>query len=876
MADPFILSLDESSALYLVGGKAAGLAKALTAGFPVPKGLCVTTAVYQQGLDQAGVDAPAIWRKLPGLSVEQRAQELARIQQLLLDQPWPAGFPDDLETQLTRLGGDSSTRWAVRSSATNEDAADMSAAGLYRTTLGVSPAAVLQSIRDCWISLWNERVVQYRCRSGADRPCPAMAVVIQPMLSAQAAGVAYSIHPVTGRTSQVSINAVPGLALSLVNGEVTPDQYVVEVYDDDHRPFRVRRRTLARKRRKLTATPGGLQEESIPEPEQQQSCLTDKQLFELTRMSKRIEVAFRQPVDLEWAWDVERLWIVQARPITAVRPWPSLTNDECEWTRANFKETLPELPSPLGLSFLERFMEAYIVTPYRRLGCTVPEGLSSVRVLHGRPYLNVTLFYTLVMQLHGNPAFLIEQMGGEPVMFTPSVRPLGALALVRAGVGMMQEWRKAAKQGPKNFAAMKAMAERYHYDRIQNLSVQELAATLDSIGRWLDDHEVTFAIAGGVAQSLQALGTVLPGWLGSDWRELLNGALQGQGTVVSAAQIVRLAELVVVAQQEETVRRWCFSDEWTARGYRDAVHGTQFLRLFDQYLAEYGHRAVGESDIMSPRIADQPDAVLALLQGQVRAGVPASPQEMLSRQAQRREQALSEIARRFGWRRHRWLVFRWWYRRLSRFCALREENRHHLMYYSTAARHLLLRLGERMVERGSLAVREDVFYLTLDERIALPDGASRDWQSLVRRRREERLQHEALQVPDTIRDWEAVVEQGARSSDQGREGVLRGIAISAGVARGPVRLIRSTADWERVRAGDILVVPVIDPGMAPLFGMAAGLIAEMGGTLSHGAIIAREYGLPVLVNVPYVTSLLRENEQVEIASSTGLISRLVS
>ena len=441
---------------------------------------------------------------------------------------------------------------------------------------------------------------------------------------------------------------------------------------------------------------------------------------------------------------------------------------------------------------------------------------------------------------------------------------------------MLREWRKAAKQGPKNFSAMKAMAQRYRYDRIQNLSVQELAAILDSIGRWLDDHEVTFAIAGGVAQSLQAMGTVLPGWLGSDWRELLNGALQGQGTVISASQIVRLAELVVAAQQEETVRQWFFSEEWAACGYRDAIQGTEFLRLFDQYLAEYGHRAVGESDIMSPRIADQPDAVLALLRAQVRAGVTAPPQEVLSRQAQRREQALSEIARRFGWRRHRWLVFRWWYRRLSRFCALREENRHHLMYYSTAARHLLLRLGERMVERGSFAVREDVFYLTLDERIALIDGASRDWQSLVRRRREERLQYEALQVPDTIRDWEAVVEQGAQSSDQGQGGVLRGIAISAGVAKGPVRLVRSTADWARVRAGDILVVPVIDPGMAPLFGMAAGLIAEMGGTLSHGAIIAREYGLPVLVNVPYATSLLRENEQVEIASSTGRISRLVS
>jgi len=197
------------------------------------------------------------------------------------------------------------------------------------------------------------------------------------------------------------------------------------------------------------------------------------------------------------------------------------------------------------------------------------------------------------------------------------------------------------------------------------------------------------------------------------------------------------------------------------------------------------------------------------------------------------------------------------------------------MYYSTAARHLLLRFGERMVERGVFAAREDVFSLTLDERVALADDASRDWHHLVRERREERLRQEAIAVPDTIRDWEAVVASGGQSSVQGEETVLRGIPISTGVAKGPVRLVRSTADWPRVRAGDILVVPVIDPGMAPLFGVAAGLIAEMGGTLSHGAIIAREYGLTALVNVPYATSLLRENEQVEITSATGLVRRLV-
>ncbi len=180
-----------------------------------------------------------------------------------------------------------------------------------------------------------------------------------------------------------------------------------------------------------------------------------------------------------------------------------------------------------------------------------------------------------------------------------------------------------------------------------------------------------------------------------------------------------------------------------------------------------------------------------------------------------------------------------------------------------------------MVDQGTLTLREDVFYLTLDEQTALGEGTGRDWKSLVLNRREEHARNQALQVPDTIRDWGEIVEQGVQLGSVASSDMLRGIPVSAGMASGPVRIVRSMADWKRVQAGDILVVPVIDPGMAPLFGMAAGLVAEMGGTLSHGAIIAREYGLPVLVNVSYATSLLRENERVQIASSTGTILRLV-
>ncbi len=222
-----------------------------------------------------------------------------------------------------------------------------------------------------------------------------------------------------------------------------------------------------------------------------------------------------------------------------------------------------------------------------------------MRVLRGRPYLNVTLFYSLVVQLYGNPAFLTEQMGGDRLAFTPPVRPLGPPALLRAGFIMMREWRKVTRQAPLNFAIMKQMSERYRPDHIQHLSARDLTEALDRLGQWLDDHEVTFGIAGGVAQSLQALGTFLPGWLGPDWRELLNASVQGQGNVISAQQLVRLSELVEVARREPVVESWFLVEAWSAHRFREALAGTEFLRVFERYLLDYGHRGVGESDVMS-------------------------------------------------------------------------------------------------------------------------------------------------------------------------------------------------------------------------------------------------------------------------------------
>jgi pyruvate,water dikinase len=436
---------------------------------------------------------------------------------------------------------------------------------------------------------------------------------------------------------------------------------------------------------------------------------------------------------------------------------------------------------------------------------------------------------------------------------------------------MMAEMRKAVHYGPAWFAYMKGMAEENRPDRLRTVSAEDIAHRLDSIGQWLDAHELTFGIAGGVSQCLQALGRLMPHWLGEDWRTLLNGALQGQAAVISAQQIIRLAEIADMVRRDAQAMSWFTAEAWDPLEVLRRLEGTDVFRAFNQYLKDYGHRGVGESDPMSPRFADRPELLLAVLRTQILATTSATSNDILERQTVARQRALAEIRTRFGWRFHRWLIFSWWYRRLCRFFALREANRHHLMYYSAAARSLLLRLGDCLVERGRISSREDIFYFKIEERAALLTGDSRDWRGVIQARRAERDRYAKISVPDTIRDWTAVARGTSTSSVVVSDGVFHGVPISGGQIVGPVRFVRSMEDWARVSRGDILMVSVIDPGMAPLFGVAAGLVAEMGGTLSHGAIIAREYGLPAVANVSGITTRLKDGDRIRLDADRGEI-----
>ncbi len=873
-----VLPLETCSDQALVGSKAAGLGLLLRNGFRVPPGVCLTTQAYRETLQAAGLDLSKLWQHVRRAPEAARDQMLEDCRRLIASLVLPTALLDLLNRELDRLGVETETLLAVRSSAGDEDAAEATFGGQYRTALGVRREAVGPAILDCWASLWTSMVFAYRSRMAKAAVLaapPAMAVIIQPLLSPRAAGVAYSRHPVTGRADQVMINAVFGLAEPFARGTAAPDQYVVETGEDPS-AWSLRQRDIAEKTSARVARGSGLADQLLPEEDRRKPALEDPAVLALARLAKAIERMAGKPVDIEWAFDGQGFWLLQARPIPATQ---GVSGSPIVWSRANFKETLPDLPCPLTLSFVEEFMEVHILRHYREAGCEIPPGLSSTRVMRGRPYINVTLFQSLTAQLGGDPDTVTEQMGGEIYPAPPFTTRLAWWKLLRAGLRLQRTIFRAAGQAPTWFAELKQGGRALAEPSTKHLTEPELLARHDALSHRLGERDLTFAIVGGVSQALHVLGVTLRRRT-EDWRPLLNEAAQGLGNIISANQILRLITLAETAEGEPVVRNFLLADAWAPEGYRGKLAGTGFLKSFDAFLEDYGHRAIGESDVMSPRFAETPGYILGIIRGHLLARTDRSHRsvEAIHReQAALRQAALGRIRAAFGRRLHEWLWFRWWHRFLCRYLDLREANRHHQMYYTMGSRYLLLLLGGKLAARGLLDRADDVFFLLPDEIKACTgdsaDGHKSNWKQVVAARQAERERNAKETASDTVILYGHAALSPVQEATPAT-GTLAGIPISAGYAEGPVRLLLSPEDTKKVRKGDILVAPVIDPGMAPLLGLAAGLVVEMGGTLSHGAIIAREYGLPALANVRGATHLLRDGELIAVDATSGGVKRV--
>lgn len=875
--------------LSLAGGKAANLGEMLRGGLPVPDGFCVTTAAYAEVAAGAGI-GPLLdeLAATPATDGERLRELAARVAAALRDAPIPPGIVRAIREAAGALGPE--TPVAVRSSATAEDLPFASFAGLQDTMLHVvGSEAVLAAVRRCWASLWTERATVYRARNGIDQRGVRLAVVVQRMVDARMAGVLFTADPIDGRRGRAVIDASFGLGEAVVSGAVNPDHYAVDAATGT-----ILERRLGDKRVAIVAETGGGVRRVVAATDDDRSALSDGQLRELARLGQRAEALFGSPQDVEFAIDAEgAIWLVQSRPITTLFPLPADAPRDPDDLRVYFSINVAQgvfRPfTPMGEQALRMFASAAA----GMAGVPPADAATGPGVLHtaaNRLFLDATgavrskpgrrVLLGLLGQGEARSADLLRPLTADPrlaVRPTPRrafvvaarllaatrlpLRVVGALANPARARGRLQALETAIREDPgpppdAGVAARIGYAERALLRWPPRILAAALPVMLAGVG--------SFALANRLLGDLAT----------ADERDAVKRALPHNPTT---EMDLALWDLARQAAADPEVAAWLRgrSAEDLARDFARGAVPDGFGSAFAAFLARYGHRAVAEIDLGVPRWAEDPAPLFTVLANHLRLEPGQAPPDARFREAARRAEAtaaeISErAARRSPWRGR---AVRFLLGRGRELAGLREMPKFLFVLLLARVRADLARVGDDLARVGRIDRGDDVFFLTLPELRRLAAGSLPDPRGLVRERRarhaeEMRRRH----VPRLLlSDGTEPAEPAAALAE--RSGVLRGAAASAGRVAGRARVVFDPAT-AHLDPGDILVAPSTDPGWTPLFLTAGGLVMEMGGAMSHGSVVAREYGIPAVVGVAGATGRIRDGQRVVVDGTAGTVELL--
>ena len=886
MADSYIVDIVDATNPVLCGGKASGLAHLARAGFAVPSAICLTTEFYRRWLQGSGI-SPQLTEMIgdsAALTTDARREILRDMRRRIEAASMPGDLADALREGIADLKADWRGALTVRSSAVHEDDGAASHAGIHASFVVTRPDSppIIAAIKRCLASLWTEQAWTYRDRLGMPHAEAAMAVVVQRFIDADRSGVAFSADPLIDDRATVVIEAGFGTGSALVSGKITPDEYRVTFVEG--MPARVRWRPG--RHEAVTKWRNG-HETALrrDHTRRDQPVLTETQALELARLVKAVERAFEASVDVEWVYDSRVFWAVQARPITvhgARRAKAPST--ETKWTRANLKEVFPDLPSPLALSYLAVSLNSMFKSYHASQGYALPSHARLVSVFRGRPYLNLTLMQHMTIERGGDPAIVSRLFGGTEAPGQTSTAPAtprspGIRNSARLVREMLATFFRTPYRGRRLFRIIGREAATLRGVPLDRLDDRALIAHLEHFGETLL-HERTVCrlheVVSAQSRAYMVLEQILAAWIGPDSETLMKRLMTGLGTLPNVRMTYNLMALGVLAAGDARALSF-FAGELShdaVREYEAALAGTQLLAGFQTFLREFGHRGPYESDVMSARFAEDPAPLLRLIQLYIRAGAvdPAghAAERFLVRQSATDEvrQALREGRGRLAFGA-RWIVFSIVCDSLQRLLALRDECRHVTTFMVAHLRRVALEIGRRAVRGGLLARPDDVFFIKWEELPRILLERHRDWRGLALGRRRERERHERLEAPDLLGSEGAADDVAGTPSDWLEDEIL-GFGVSPGTVTGSVKVLRS-GDKIRHLSGEIVVFPAIEPTLAPLFPLVGGMVAEMGGLLSHAAILAREYGLPAVVSVRNATRRLRDGDRVELNGTTGRI-----
>lgn len=887
-----VLPFDSPAAtLENSGGKALNLVRLTRAGFSVPPGVIVTTDGYRAFVAANGLDA-VIAARTQGLDPADAAG-LETASQSIRAAFRAGSLPPDLARELHEVAN----AWAhvplaVRSSATAEDLTDASFAGQQDTflnVLGLEP--LLAAVVECWSSLWTARAIDYRLRNAVDGASASVAVVVQELVASEVSGVMFTANPLTGHRGQTTIDATPGLGEALVSGQVEPDHWVVDTASGT-----IVEAVRGSKAVRTVAVPGGGVTTAASE-DRQGLCLTDDQARSLTRLGARIQAEYGVPQDIEWALADGRLRVLQSRAITSLYPLPSDDPRSMWFSFGAFQGLLAPI-TPLGRDVLRllvsRAAEIFGYPDVRPDDIAILHSAGErfwIRIdgVLRHPIAGPKILPRVLAMVEPGTLSIVRRLAAEPAFAPTSSRP--GLP-VRLATSFLRSMPGRLARSLRRPARTREAFERFVENEVTD--VARAARAVDALGtpaarcagrvrlvrslgslplrRVLPEFAPIMAPGVIMMGALMDLGRTIGGEKGRALAAVCLRALPGNVTTAMDLALWRTSREIAADGPSRAAFVGTGADV-LARRYLEGALPDVAQRSLGSFLATYGMRGLGELDLGTPRWRERPSDVITMLQGYLAIDDPAKAPDALFDAAERDaaaalEQLLALAAENdpLGIRRRqvRFLVSR-----LRGIFGARETPKFTIIRIFGILRAGLLATGRDLVEAGRLDAPEDVAYLHLDE-LAAAFSSGIDLRALVVERtavRERELRRR--QVPLVIVGDGRTFLTGISDVP----GSITGSPVSPGVVTGRVRVVRDPTA-AALEPGEIMVCPGTDPSWTPLFLTAAGLVTEVGGMMTHGSVVAREYGIPAVVGVPDATTRLVTGQLIRLDGSTGLIELL--
>lgn len=851
----------EQSELSLVGGKGLNLGLlSKIQGIQVPDGFSVTTVGFRRAVEQKE-NYHTLLARLFKLKPEDRNQirEISKeIRKFLLNVTIPSDVVEAVTHYHSRFGEEHA--YAVRSSATAEDLPHASFAGQQDSYLHViGKDSILEHIRKCWVSLFTDRAVIYRMQNGFDHSEVHISVIVQRMVSPQVSGILFTADPVSSSRKVVLIDAGYGLGEALVSGLVTPDSYKVQD------GIIIDKKIATKKLAIYGVNGGGTETLPIPPDQQQEAALTDEQVIQLSRIGRKIEGHFACPQDIEWCLEDGTFYIVQTRQITTLYPIPEADDGENRvYLSVGHQQMMTDAMKPLGLSFFLLTTPAPMKVAGGRLfvDCTPrlasPASRQSFIELMGKSEPLTKDALTTIIE---RKDFIktVEDVAkpaprkGEVVPIDPD--PAIVAELIKKSENSIEQLKQTihSKMGSELIDFILEDMKELKRILFDPESSQVIMAAMDALF-WINDHMYEWLGEKNVADTLS--------------QSVPNNITSEMGlALMEVADVIRPHQAVIDYLRQEKEDH--FLDELVK------VDGGQEARVaIEDFLSKYGMRCSGEIDISRVRWSEKPTIIVPMILRNIQHFEPQEnkrkfekgrleaiekERELLERLSSLPdgEQKVKETKRRIDIIRH--------------FTGYREYPKYGMIHRYFVYKQALLKEAERLVDQNVLQEKEDIFYLTFEElQYLVKTNKSKD--GLISKRKEEYDFNEKLTPPRVITSDGEIIT-GEYKSEDIPEGAIPGLAVSSGVIEGRARVILNMEDAD-LEEGDILVTPYTDPSWTPLFVSIKGLVTEVGGVMTHGAVIAREYGLPAVVGIERATERIQDGQTIRVHGTEGYVELL--